>query len=87
MRTKIYIKDLKEYFRNELGMEPRHCLKASKKAFNLLNKELNTDVKNLVYLIFENRPIGDLNTHSYGFHTRNGRYIVETFKSFYYNFV
>jgi len=85
MKTKIYLKDLKDYFNNDLKMKPKHNLKVCKIAFNQLNKELNIDIINLVKLIFENKPINELYTHSYGFHTRQGRYIIEKFKSLYYN--
>jgi len=82
----ITIKSLKNYFKNDLEMTPRHNLKSCKLAFNKLNKELEIDVLDLVYLIFENRPINNLNTHSYGFHTANGRSIIETFQNYYYDF-
>ena len=79
----ITIKQLRDYFKHDLKMEPRHNLKACKKAFNTLNKEVQTDVFNLVYLIFENKPINSMHTHSYGFHTANGRHLIETFKNLY----
>lgn len=79
----ITIKQLRDYFKHDLNMEPRHNLKACKKAFNTLNKEVQTDVFDLVYLIFENRPIDSLYTHSYGFHTANGRHLIETFTNLY----
>lgn len=79
----ITISQLKEYFKHDLKIEPRHNLKACKKAFNTLNKEIQTDVFDLVYLIFENKPINSMRTHSYGFHTANGRYLIETFKNLY----
>lgn len=62
----------------------RHNIKAIQYAINNLNKELKTDVVSLMELIFENRSIDSLNTHSYGFHTAIGRYIIDTFKEFYY---
>ena len=80
------IKQLENYFRNDLKMTPRHNLKSCKLAFNKLNKEVKIDVLDLIYLIFENIPISELNTHSYGFHTSNGRHIIETFKNHYNNF-
>ena len=82
---KTTIKQLKNYFKNELEIKPKHDLAACKKAFNELNKELNVDVYNLICLIFENKPIDQLYTHSYGFHTGNGRYIIYKFKKLYYN--
>lgn len=64
----------------------RHNVKAIKYAINTLNEEVETDVVSLMELILENRPIDGLHTHSYGFHTANGRYIIDTFKALYYEF-
>ena len=83
----ITIKQLKNYFDNDLQMTCKHDLKACKYAFNVLNKEVKTNILDLVYLIFENKPIDNLYTHSYNFHTRNGRYIIDSFKNYYYNYL
>lgn len=83
---KTTIKALKNYFSKELKMKPVHNLHSCKYAFNELNKELNTNINELIYLIFENKEISNLYTHSYGFHTGNGRYIINTFQSLYYNY-
>ena len=83
MKKTIYLTDLRNYFKNELEMEPRHCIYALKTALNQLNKEVRTDILDLVYLIFENRPIEELYTHSYGFHTSNGRHLIDTFEEYY----
>ena len=42
------------------------------------------DEWDLFYLLIENKPIPSLYTHSYGFHTANGRGIIERIKSYYY---
>ena len=85
IKSKITIKDLKDYFKKDLKVKPKHDLKSCKYAFNKLNKEIKIDVLDLVYLIFQNKPIDKLITHSYGFHTSNGRYLIDTFSN-YYNF-
>ena len=36
--------------------------------------------------LVENTPIPSLHTHSYGFHTANGRGIIERMQSYYYEF-
>ena len=36
--------------------------------------------------LLENMPINSLMTHSYGFHTANGRHIIETIKEKYYEY-
>ena len=38
----------------------------------------------LFTLLVENKPIPILHTHSYGFHTETGSYIIETMKEYYY---
>jgi len=40
----------------------------------------------LFKLLVENEPINNLMTHSYGFHTANGRGIIERIKSYYYEY-
>jgi len=40
-------------------------------------EELEHDAFELLLLLIENRPIDSLHTHSYGFHTANGRYIID----------
>jgi len=49
-------------------------------------EELGYDECELLYLLLENRPIDAIHTHSYGFHTSNGRYIVNTLKEKYYEY-
>jgi len=84
---KTTIKQLKNYFNNDLKMKCTHDFKALKYALNELNKEIDADILDLIYLIFENKPINYLYTHSYSFHTTKGRYIIDTFKKYYYNFL
>jgi len=35
-------------------------------------------------LLLENKPINALHTHSYGFHTANGRSLIEGMQNAYY---
>lgn len=81
----ITLKTIKNYFK-ENDFTPRHDLRAIKKSINLLNKEIETDSYDLFMLIVENRPIDSLHTHSYTFHTSNGRYLIDTFKGYYEQF-
>lgn len=81
----ITLKTIRNHFK-ENGYIPKHNLKAIKLAINELNKEVETDAFDLFLLIIENQPISGLYTHSYGFHTGNGRYLIETFKEYYYKF-
>jgi len=79
---KITLKVIRQYFK-VMGFTPRHNLTAIKKAINKLNEEIQTDAYDLLLLILQNKPIDGLHTHSYGFHTSNGRYMIETFKDYY----
>lgn len=87
---KTTIKQIKEIFKsNNIPLsDVRHDLKAVKLAVNNMVECTNIDDANdIVNLVFFNEPIADLYTHSYGFHTRQGREIIETFKSNYYNLI
>ena len=77
-------KQIKEYIKS-LGHEPRHDCDALSDAVNDMIKSVNdgtfnkkTTAKDLLQLLIENKPISALHTHSYGFHTASGRYIIET---------
>ena len=82
---RITIKTIRNYFKVN-NLIPRHNLVAIKQAINLLNKEVETDSYNLFMLIVENRPIDGMHTHSYGFHTSTGRYLIDTFTLHYNEF-
>jgi hypothetical protein len=79
-------KQVEKYIRKDLGYEPRHDCYALADAITDMAEELDHDECELLYLLLENRPIDALNTHSYTFHTRNGRYIIETLKQKYYEY-
>ena len=63
----------------------RHCVKTIKKACDIIAKEYEYTPIDIFYLIIENKPIEGSYTHSYGFHTRHGRDIINTFKNTYYS--
>jgi len=48
--------------------------------------ELEYDEFELLQLLLENKPIDAIHTHSYGFHTANGRHIIDTIKEKYYEY-
>ena len=77
---------VEKYIREDLGMEPRHDCMALADAITGVSLDMDHDEFELMYLLLENRPIDALHTHSYGFHTRNGRGIIERIKSYYYEF-
>lgn len=65
--------------------ESKHDPHKLSNALELTAKEFNLDTFKLFLLVIENRPIEEEFTHSYGFHTANGREIINTFKFFYNN--
>jgi len=74
------------YLVNEYG-ECRHDAYALAEAINQTQQDMDyEDEWDLFHLLVENKPINSLMTHSYGFHTRNGRSIIERIKSYYYEF-
>jgi hypothetical protein len=79
-------KQVKRYIKYNLQMTPRHNCDALAQAVTDMAEELEYDEAELLYLLLENRPINALHTHSYGFHTANGRNIIETIKAKYYEY-
>ena len=77
-QIKIYLK--------ETHGECRHDVYAMAEAINDVAKEIDANEWDLFHLLVENKPINSLMTHSYGFHTANGRNIIETIKSKYYEY-
>jgi hypothetical protein len=56
-------------------------------AINYIAEDLEYEEKwDLFHLLVENKPINNLMTHSYGFHTANGRYIIESIQEKYYEY-
>ncbi len=76
---------IKTYLENEYG-ECKHDAYAMSEAINDMAEEIDADEWDLFHLLVENKPINSLMTHSYGFHTANGRNIIETIKSKYYEY-
>jgi len=77
---------VEQYIRKDLGCEPRHDCEALANAITEMSQQLAHDEYELMWLLLENRPINSLMTHSYGFHTANGRNIIETIKEKYYGY-
>jgi len=79
-------KQVEKYIMRDLGMIPRHDCYALADAITDMAKELDHDECELMYLLLENRPIDVLYTHSYGFHTTNGRGIINKLQEYYYEY-
>ena len=75
---------IENYIINELDSEPKHNCEALAEAINYIAAEVNYSAFELMRLLLENEPINALHTHSYGFHTANGRSLIEGMKNAYY---
>ena len=71
------------YIRTDLDSTPRHNCEALASAINEVAEEVGHDSYALMELLFCNTPIPELHTHSYGFHTRNGRHLISAMKNAY----
>jgi len=79
-------KKVEGYIKYNLQMTPRHDCDALAAAITDMAMELDHDECELMYLLLENRPINVLYTHSYGFHTANGREIINNLQHKYYEY-
>jgi len=77
---------VEKYIREDLDSEPKHNCNALADAINDISEEVEYDSFAIMQLLLENKPIDGLHTHSYGFHTRNGRSIIEGIQSKYYEY-
>ena len=79
-------KEVEKYIMRDLGFIPRHDCEALAAAITDMAEEINADEQELMELLLNNKPINSLMTHSYGFHTRSGRYLIESLKEKYYEY-
>ena len=79
-------KKVEKYIMRDLGFIPRHSCEALAAAITDIAEEINADEQELMELLLNNKPINSLMTHSYGFHTANGRGIINSLKGKYYEY-
>lgn len=81
--------EVKDYIKNELGHEPRHDVDAISDAASELAYlySNSTTAEQIIRFMLANEEIPALATHSYGFHSRNGRRIREMFSEYYNSYV
>ena len=79
-------KQVEGYIKYNLQMKPRHDVHALASAVTDIAEELEYDAFELLQLLIENKPIDAMHTHSYGFHTANGRHIIESIQQKYYEY-
>ena len=77
---------VRKYIENELGCEPVHDVDALASAIEEMAEEIDANKRELMELLLSNKPINSLMTHSYGFHTANGRGIINSLKGKYYEY-
>ena len=75
---------IENYITTQLECKPRHNCEALAEAINHIAEEVDHDAFELMRLLLENKPIDALHTHSYGFHTANGRSLIESMQDAYY---
>jgi hypothetical protein len=75
---------IKNYLIQNYG-ECRHDHVKIAKSLKRVSKKHGVSIEDLFHLVFENRPIDGAYTHSYGFHTANGRELVNSFSNIYYS--
>jgi hypothetical protein len=75
--------EVEQYIREDLGYEPRHDCEALASASKHTAMDIESTPWDVLQLVLANKPISDFYTHSYGFHTRAGREIIDLFKSNY----
>lgn len=80
---KLTIPAAKKYITENYG-QPRHNIKSLVLACRKVGKREKVEPLKLFHLLIENQPIPECYTHSYGFHTGNGRHLIESVQSAYY---
>ena len=88
---KLTSKKVKDYMSYRTSENIRHCPEAIAAACNDMAEDNYgshfaeaAEPLDYMRLLFFNDPIKGMFTHSYGFHTRTGRAIIEQLKSRYY---
>ena len=84
---KLTSKKVRDYMAWRSDKELEHCPDCIAAACNDVAIEFSHDKAiDLMKLLLFNDPIPSLHTHSYGFNTATGRYIIETIKERYYDY-
>ena len=79
-------KEVEKYIMKDLGFTPRHDCEALSTAITEMDEVIDDNERDLMELLLNNKPINSLMTHSYWFHTRNGRTIINNLKGKYYEY-
>jgi len=74
--------EIEEYLTDTYG-ECRHNAQRMAYACNTLSDQNDLDSRDVFHLIVDDKPIEYAHTHSYGFHTGNGRDLINKFTELY----
>ena len=84
---KLTSKKVKEYMKYRTDEKLKQCPDCIAEACNDVAIKFNHhDPLAFMRLLFFNDPIPGLYSHSYGFHTANGRGIIDTIIGYYYEY-
>ena len=90
---KLTREKVEKYFKSRTDEELRHCPECIALACNDMANEYSdtefgkaAEAMDYMRLLFFNDPVKGMFTHSYGFHTRTGRNIIEKLKEKYYEY-
>ena len=90
---KLTREKVERYFKSRTNEELRHCPECIALACNDVANEYSdtefgkaAEAMDYMRLLFFNDPVKGMFTHSYGFHTRTGRNIIEKLKEKYYEY-
>ncbi len=79
-------KEVENYIIEELGEKPRHNMDAMAESITYVSNHTEIATRELMELLLANRPTSDGMSHSYGFHTRNGRELINLMQDKYYEY-
>tara|TARA_R100000808_G_scaffold4717_1_gene14985 strand:+ start:2696 stop:2956 length:261 start_codon:yes stop_codon:yes gene_type:complete len=78
--------EVRDYIVEELNEEPRHNMTAMAEAITYVSNHTEIAARELMELLLANRPTSDGMSHSYGFHTRDGRELINLMQDKYYEY-
>ena len=77
---------VQDYIVDELGMTPRHNIMSLAQAISDIAEEQDLPHEEVMKLLLANEPTSNGMSHSYGFHTRWGRSIINETQERYYEY-
>ena len=77
---------VQDYIVDELGMTPRHNIMSLTQAISDIAEEQDLPHEEVMKLLLTNEPTSNGMSHSYGFHTAWGRFIINTIQERYYEY-